>query len=79
MIYYLILLAFMGLITFIAYASDKRKATKDPRHRTREKTLLLLTFLFGSIGGLCGMYLCRHKTKHWYFVLVNWLILLGIR
>ena len=72
MVYYLILIAVMGIITFIAYANDKKKAKKDPKHRTREKTLLLLSFLFGSVGGLLGMYVCRHKTKHWYFVVINW-------
>lgn len=73
---YLIILAVMGLITFVSYANDKRKATKDPKHRTREKTLLLLSFIFGSIGGLLGMYKCHHKTKHWYFVFVNWFSLI---
>ena len=76
MFYYLIAILLMGIITFIAYANDKRKAKADPKHRTREKTLLLLSFLLGSVGGLLGMYVCRHKTKHWYFVVVNWLSLI---
>lgn len=22
---------------------------------------------FGGLGGVLGMTVCRHKTKHWYF------------
>ena len=29
----------------------------------------LMTGLFGGVGGCLGMYLKRHKTKHWYFAL----------
>ena len=25
----------------------------------------------GAIGGFLGLYLIRHKNKHWYFVLSN--------
>jgi len=32
-----------------------------------EKTLFLVTALFGGLGGTLGMYFFRHKTKHWYF------------
>ena len=69
------LLVVMGIITFFAYLIDKKKAEKG-KWRTKEKTLLGLSFFFGSIGGLCGMYILRHKTKHWYFVVVNWLSLI---
>ena len=32
--------------------------------------------LIGAIGGLIGMYGLRHKTQHWYFVVVNFLSLI---
>ena len=32
-----------------------------------EKTLFLATACFGGMGGVLGMQLLRHKTKHWYF------------
>ena len=69
--YYLVLLSF---ITFIAYHSDKKKAEKG-KWRTREKTLLLLSFFGGAFGGYPAMLIFRHKTKgeHWYFTAVNWL------
>lgn len=72
---YLILIGVMSVISFILYKADKKKAIKGQR-RIPEKTLLLSSFLFGSIGGLCGMYIIRHKTKHWYFVVINILSLI---
>lgn len=45
---------------------DKKKAKKGSR-RIPEKTLFLAVILGGGIGGTAGMYLFRHKTKHWYF------------
>lgn len=70
---YLILIS---IITFFAYHSDKKKAIKGS-YRTKEKTLLLLSFLGGAFGGYPAMLVFRHKTKgeHWYFTFVN---LLGI-
>lgn len=66
---YLILISF---ITFFAYMSDKKKAEKG-KYRTKEKTLLLLSFFGGAFGGYPAMLIFRHKTKgeHWYFTFVN--------
>lgn len=60
----------MSLITLIAYKVDKQKA-KAGKWRTKEKTLLILPWLLGGIGGFLGIYAVRHKTQHWYFVLNN--------
>lgn len=70
---YLILLS---IITFFAYHADKKKAEKG-KYRTKEKTLLLLSFFGGAFGGYPSMLIFRHKTKgeHWYFTFVN---ILGI-
>ena len=69
-------LVLLSLITFIAYGVDKKKAIKG-KYRTKEKTLLLLSFLGGAFGGYPAMLVFRHKTKgeHWYFTAVN---LLGL-
>ena len=72
--YYLIYLIVISIITYFTYASDKRKAQKG-KWRIREKTLLLLSFFGGAVGGYLAMHLKYHKTKHWYFHAVN---LLGI-
>lgn len=73
MIYLIIvaaIVAVMSLITFILYGADKRKAKKG-KWRISEKVLLLFPVFGGAIGGLLGMLVFRHKTKHWYFVVVN--------
>ena len=67
---YLIVILVMSLFTFIIYGVDKSKA-KNNKWRIKESVLLLSSFLGGSIGGLLGLYVLRHKTKHWYFVVVN--------
>lgn len=69
-------LVLLSLITFIAYGVDKKKAIKG-KYRTKEKTLLSLSFFGGAFGGYPAMLIFRHKTKgeHWYFTAVN---LLGL-
>ena len=68
---YLIILNMIGMGVMWA---DKRKAKKGA-WRIPEKTLFLVSILGGSIGTCAGMYLFRHKTKHWYFVVGMPLIL----
>lgn len=72
---YLLVLLIMNIITFFLYLSDKRKAIKN-KWRTKESVLLSASFLCGAVGGLLGLYWLRHKNKHWYFVVVNWLSLI---
>ena len=67
---YLAFILIMSLIAFIAYGLDKRKA-KRGEWRTPEAVLLGCGFFGGAIGALGGMKRFRHKTKHWYFWVVN--------
>ena len=60
----------MSVIAFILYGVDKRKAKKE-MWRIPEAVLLGWGFFGGAIGALCGMKVFRHKTKHWYFWVVN--------
>ena len=62
------LLVLMNLLSFALMGIDKLKA-KRGSWRVPEKTLFLVTALFGALGGTLGMRLFRHKTKHWYFKL----------
>lgn len=71
----LILEVVMSIVTFLFYKIDKIKA-KNGNWRTKEKTLLILPWLMGGIGGLMGVYGVRHKTNHWYFPLNNVLALI---
>ena len=67
---YLLVLVLISLTNFWLYASDKMRA-QNGLWRMPEKLLLAVGFFGGAIGGLCGMSIFRHKTKHWYFYLVN--------
>lgn len=62
----LIYLLVINLVAFFTMGIDKWKARKD-KWRVPEKTLFLLVLLGGSVGGILGMNVFRHKTKHWYF------------
>lgn len=67
---YLIFLAGVSVIAFFAYLIDKAKA-KLGAWRVPEKVLLGLGFLGGAVGALAAMKLARHKTKHYYFWVIN--------
>ena len=68
-------LLLINLIAFCMMGWDKRQSKREGAWRTPEKRLFLAALLGGSIGAIAGMYLCRHKTRHWYFVLGMPLIL----
>ena len=65
----LIYLAVMNILGFALMGTDKSRA-RNGKWRIRERTLFLFSLLGGSIGTLTGMYVFRHKTKHWYFYMV---------
>lgn len=50
----------VNLVTFIVFGIDKHNA-KQKRTRFRIVTLLTLSYIGGSIGGLIAMYLFQHK------------------
>jgi uncharacterized membrane protein YsdA (DUF1294 family) len=58
----------MNIIGLAVMGIDKSKA-KHHEWRIPEKMLFLVSLLGGSIGTWAGMYIFRHKTKHWYFVI----------
>lgn len=62
----LTLLVLVNAAAYILMAVDKRRAKKG-QWRIPEKTLFLVTGLFGGLGGTLGMFMLHHKTKHWYF------------
>ena len=66
--YFLIYLAVISIIAIIVCCYDKHAAKHNPKHRTRESTLLLLSALGGSVAMFATMLLIRHKTKHAKFM-----------
>lgn len=62
--------AVISIIAFVLYFADKKKAQKN-KWRIKEATLLGFGFFGGAIGALIAMKIFRHKTKHWYFWIVN--------
>ena len=66
--FYLFWLCVMSLVSFLVMGSDKRRAKQGAR-RVPEARLFLLALLGGGVGGLLGMYVFRHKTRHLQFAL----------
>lgn len=64
----LIYLAVMNIIGFALMGIDKSKARRGA-WRIKEATLFVVSILGGSVGTLAGMYVFRHKTKKWYFII----------
>lgn len=60
--YILIYLGIINVLEFILFFIDKKCAEYN-RWRIAEKTLVIISLLGGSIGGILGMYLFHHKTR----------------
>ena len=60
--------AVMSIILFIVMGRDKA-LSKTHKRRVPEATLFTLALLGGALGGVLGMQIFRHKTKHTKFVL----------
>ena len=52
----------INLIAFAAFGLDKAKARRG-QYRIAESTLLLFTFLGGTLGAYAGRRVFRHKTR----------------
>ena len=61
-------LAALNLAGLAVCFVDKRRA-KRKAWRVRERTIFLFALLGVGWGVWGGMYLFRHKTRHWYFVI----------
>jgi uncharacterized membrane protein YsdA (DUF1294 family)/cold shock CspA family protein len=60
-----------SLITYVAYARDKR-AAQNARRRTPEATLHLMSLVGGWPGALIAQVLLRHKTRKPSFLIGYW-------
>ena len=60
------ILTAMNAAAFCLMGFDKARARRKGR-RVPERTLFMAAACFGALGGVLGMHVFRHKTKHWYF------------
>lgn len=77
---YIIIVVIFSVITFYSYYLDKTRAKKQ-QWRIPTKSLILMSFLFGSVGGLFSIYFLNYKEKR--IIILNYIafllhILLGI-
>jgi uncharacterized membrane protein YsdA (DUF1294 family) len=61
-----VLLLGTNLLAFALMGADKRRA-RMRRRRIPEKTLFAAAGCFGALGAVMGMFVFRHKTRHWTF------------
>ncbi len=59
-------IALMSVVLLVMMKVDKERARRN-QYRISERTLWVMALLGGAIGGVIGMQLFRHKTKHLSF------------
>ncbi len=61
-------LLLVSAVLFVVMGRDKHLAIQHKR-RVSEAALFLLALAGGALGGVLGMQVFHHKTKHWSFLL----------
>lgn len=65
----MIYIALVSTVALFVMGNDKFAARRDRDERTPEGILFFLAVIGGSLGVYAGMFLFRHKTRKWYFVI----------
>ncbi|MDD2766523.1 MAG: DUF1294 domain-containing protein [Candidatus Moranbacteria bacterium] len=65
----LIVFSLINLGAFLCMFWDKSRSKKTGAERISEGILFFLATMFGSIGVYAGMFVFRHKTRKWYFLI----------
>lgn len=63
----------INIITFLVFGYDKWQA-KNNKRRISEFNLLLIAGVGGTIGGILSMYLFKHKTNKFPFIIAFYTI-----
>lgn len=71
-IFFVVHLASINLLTFVAYGYDKT-AARAGKWRVKEKALHAMTFVGGTFGAFLGQRVFRHKTRKHSFRVVFWI------
>lgn len=67
--YFLIYEVAVSIIAIVITLYDKKAAKKHPRHRVRERSLILFAVLGGAVAEYFTMLAIRHKTRHKKFMI----------
>jgi uncharacterized membrane protein YsdA (DUF1294 family) len=59
----------VNVLALFAMGGDKFSAARDFENRIPEGILFFFAVIGGSLGVLVGMFLFRHKTRKWYFLI----------
>lgn len=65
----LALFALVNIVAFLIMGWDKRQSRRTGTDRISEGLLFFMAIAFASIGVFLGMFVFRHKTQVWYFLL----------
>ncbi|MFZ3031432.1 MAG: DUF1294 domain-containing protein [Candidatus Moraniibacteriota bacterium] len=59
----------VNLMAFLIIWWDKVRSRKVGAERISEGLLFFMATMFGSVGVYAGMFVFRHKTQKWYFLM----------
>jgi len=65
----ILLFALINLMAFLIMLIDKLRSAAPNAERISEGLMFFLAAAFGSVGIYLGMFVFRHKTRKWYFLL----------
>jgi uncharacterized membrane protein YsdA (DUF1294 family) len=65
----LLFFAIVNMISFVVMMIDKMQSRKSGNLRVSEGLLFFMATFFGSVGVYAGMFVLRHKTRKWYFII----------
>lgn len=69
MVYIILMYLFLVNIAGLAFMGIDKSRARKGAWRISEKMLFGISLIGGSVGTWVGMYMFRHKTRHWYFVI----------
>jgi len=67
-IYLLSLFLAINFIAFLIILIDKIKSTNTGSERVSEGMMFFMATAFGALGVYLGMFVFKHKTRKWYFL-----------
>lgn len=59
----------INISAFFIMLSDKFRSQQTGASRISEGLLFFMAAAFGSLGVYVGMFMLRHKTRKWYFLI----------